>query len=220
MIQLTNGGTVVSAPAHHLERLRAEFEERHCILLPGFMEPGLLKSIQRGLDRSEFFEMIHERIGVELCLKPGTISAALEFLTNSQLLFKLIRRITGCGPIGCFSGRVYRMVSSSRHYASWHSDVADTRMIAMTINLSTDFYQGGVLQIRHHESKLILHEVANVGFGDAILFRVSPDLRHRISPVEGSAAKTAYAGWFQSEPDYASLAHAAFGRVQSAAIGG
>jgi hypothetical protein len=38
--------------------------------------------------------------------------------------------------------------------------------------------------------------VNNTGFGDAILFRISKDLEHRVTEVVGEVAKTAYAGWF------------------------
>lgn len=51
----------------------------------------------------------------------------------------------------------------------------------------------------------ILTELENTGFGDAILFRVDKNLEHRVSELQGSAAKTALAGWFESEPDYRAL---------------
>ena len=97
-------------------------------------------------------------------------------------------------------GALYRMHASDEHYDSWHHDCAHSRMIAVSINLSSDVYSGGVLQIRERESGAIVHEVANTGVGDAIVFRVSPDLEHRVTAVKGAVAKTAYAGWFCSEP--------------------
>ena len=68
-----------------------------------------------------------------------------------------------------------------------------------------EIYQGGVLMIREGETKRILTELTNTGFGDAILFSVDANLEHRVSDVEGTAAKTALAGWFESEPDYRML---------------
>ena len=97
-------------------------------------------------------------------------------------------------------GRVYRMIPGSGHYDSWHSDMIGHRMIGMSINLSPEPYSGGVFQLRERDSEQILYEVANTGLGDAILFRLADHLQHRITDVDGTIPKTAFAGWFQSEP--------------------
>ena len=46
---------------------------------------------------------------------------------------------------------------------------------------------------------------ANSGLGNAVMFQISPALRHRVSAVTGSHARTAYAGWFRSAPDFHDL---------------
>ena len=39
--------------------------------------------------------------------------------------------------------------------------------------------------------------------GDAIVFKLADNLQHRNTPLIGSVAKTAFAGWFRShQPDY------------------
>ena len=50
----------------------------------------------------------------------------------------------------------------------------------MSVNFSTGVYAGGVLRIRDRESGKIVSEVANVGIGDAVIFRLSDRLEHRI----------------------------------------
>ena len=97
------------------------------------------------------------------------------------------------------------MVPGGGHYDSWHGDEGFDRMVAMSVNLSSKPYEGGVLQIRDNNTAGILHEVANTGFGDAILFRIGPGLTHRVTTVEGSLPKTAFAGWFRSRPFYRDL---------------
>jgi hypothetical protein len=47
--------------------------------------------------------------------------------------------------------------------------------------------------------------VANTGPGDALLFRIARHLTHRVTPVDGTADKTAFAGWFRSEPEFIAL---------------
>ena len=138
-------------------------------------------------------------------MRPNFTNSLLHFLINNQSLFDVMQKITGCAPIGCFEGRVYRVVPNSGHHDAWHSDMVDHRLVALSINLSEEVYSGGVLQIRGRNSKRILCEVANTGLGDAIIFRLAGHLEHRITEVEGTVAKTAFAGWFKSQPSFLSL---------------
>jgi hypothetical protein len=78
-------------------------------------------------------------------------------------------------------------------------------MIAMSVNLSTEPYEGGVLQIRERESKEVLHEEPSPSPGDAIIFRLDESLRHRVTAVEGEVGRTAFAGWFKSRPSFAAV---------------
>jgi hypothetical protein len=48
------------------------------------------------------------------------------------------------------------------------------------------------------ESGTVLSEMVNTGQGDAILFRISHNLKHMVTAVTGSEPKTAFAGWFRS----------------------
>jgi hypothetical protein len=75
----------------------------------------------------------------------------------------------------------------------------------VSINLSTEDYGGGILQIRERESEKIVSEIPNLGSGDAIVFRLAPHLQHRITEIEGKADKTAFAGWFRARPNFLSL---------------
>jgi hypothetical protein len=100
---------------------------------------------------------------------------------------------------------VYRVAPGYGHYDSWHDDIVGDRMVAMSVNLSTEIYSGGLLQIREKQSKRIVQEVANVGFGDGVVFRLDDSLQHRITDIKGEVPKTAFAGWFQSRPDFLTL---------------
>ena len=105
----------------------------------------------------------------------------------------------------CFTGRIYRMNSGGDHYDSWHDDVSGHRLIALSLNLATQAHQGGVLQIRERASKRVLHEVVNTTVNDAIIFKISRELQHRVTTVEGTASRTAFAGWFRSQPSFRDL---------------
>jgi Rps23 Pro-64 3,4-dihydroxylase Tpa1-like proline 4-hydroxylase len=90
----------------------------------------------------------------------------------------------------------------SGHYDSWHSDVGQDRLVALSLNLGREPFEGGLLQIRRADSPEIIAEIANRATGDAVIFRIDPSLRHRVGPVEGHVPRTAYAGWFRSRPDF------------------
>lgn len=205
VVQLTQSATVVVAQSPKWERLRSEFRAQHGICFPGLFERRVLQSIQSRLDRADFYRREHPGIGVELCLGPDPTISLLHFLVNDFRFLQVIRQVTECGPIGSFTGRVYRVVPGLDHYDSWHSDTQDeTRMIGMSINLSRDLYSGGLFQLRRSDSTEILFEKANTGPGDAIVFRLAPHLVHQITTVGANAPKTAFAGWFVSRPTFTS----------------
>jgi hypothetical protein len=130
------------------------------------------------------------------------VPSLLNYLMNDPALFHLIQDLTGCPEIGCFTGRVYRLKPGGEFYDSWHSDLEGGRLIAVSVNLTSEPYQGGLLQIRRARSSTILEEVTNTTFGDAIVFRLADDLEHQVTGVTGSVAKTAFAGWFRTEPSF------------------
>lgn len=207
MIRIGRSATVTSDGENNLESLRARFNRQNYFLFPNLLEPELLDFVQVQIARGEFYERIHEGIGSnkELCMTQNSAFAALLLLMNDEKLFQIIQDITQCGPIGCFEGRIYRVIPGHGHHDSWHSDMAEHRLVGMSLNLSREHYCGGILQIRERESGKLVSEVANVGVGDAIIFRLSDTLQHRITDVEGEAAKTAFAGWFRAMPGFLSL---------------
>jgi hypothetical protein len=191
-----------------LDELRAQFRARSSVQLPGFLGPGFFDEVSVQAERAEFverhreFQFGHgegeEDVGfVEGTLRDGTPPEPLmSFLVNDPRLIELISAITGCGPIGRFDGRVYRMDPS--RYSGWHDDFGDNRMIAMSVNLTRELYGGGTLRLREKGSDRILHDTPNTGPGDALIFQISGDLEHCITPIEGTVSKMAFAGWFKS----------------------
>ena len=202
VLQLTRQGAVWHDRDRGLERLRDEFDERHLVKVPQLIEPQLLQWVDREIERAQFRERAHHAIATELCMQENACTGLLQFLVNDTGMYRLIEEVSGCRPISFFLGRVYRRLPNGRHYDSWHSDVHVERQVGMSVNLSADVYEGGVLEVRDADSERALASIANVGFGDAILFRIAPALEHRVSDVTGAFPKTAYAGWFGGARDY------------------
>ena len=211
MIQLKNTGEIIPPSPFYLRRLCRMFERNHYVHLRRFLETDLLTEIQTRIKLSKFYTRVHKNVSVESCMKHNVTFQLLQFLLNDPLFFRWVQHIAGCGPIGNFLGRVYQMVPGQGHYDSWHDDVFihidgfQNRLVGLSINLSFEVYEGGALQLRRRNTPRILREVSNVGFGDAILFRISPSFEHRLTPVTGKIPKIAYAGWFRSTPDFRDL---------------
>ena len=206
-IQIGKTGLLFDGLDERLDDLRQQFDREHYVRLPELLEPSLLSFIQTEIERGEFYERTHAGIksNKELCMKQNGVYGALLLIMNDERLFRVIRSITRCGPIGCFEGRVYQVIPGRGHHDAWHGDIAEDRLVAMSLNLSTEVYAGGTLQIRDSTSGRIISEAPNVGYGDSIVFRLSPQLQHRITEIEGTTRKTAFAGWFRAKPDFLSL---------------
>lgn len=208
MIQITKSGLVSGSTDAALDDLRARFDRQHCLRLRQFLHPELLGMIQRQVERAVFHERVHEGLHpppVDLRMEENPALSALLLLLNDPRLFTLVRHITGCTEIGCFLGTIYRMKSTLRHFDTWHDDLVEHRLVSISINLSTGVYGGGVLQLKDTSTGEVIHEVANTGAGDAIIFRLAPNLKHRISEVQGPVDKVALAGWFKAEPDFQTM---------------
>jgi hypothetical protein len=205
VVQITHDGTVVRATAEDVARAREHFSEKAYFRFAEFLHPALLGSLLDELDRTPFYHRVHDGIGTELCAASGLVSGTLELVLNDLALLQLVSTIIGHEPIGCLEGRIYRMVPGTDHHDSWHSDVGEGRLAALSLNLSRLPPEGGSLQIQRAGSSEVLDEVNNRIAGDAIIFRIDPGLRHRVLPVVGIAPRTAYAGWFRSAPDFRDL---------------
>ena len=201
VVRLTRSGPSISGSEGELARLRAHFEERQHLALPGFLDPALLDTL-RGKLAASGFARIDRDVGSELRPLDSAPYFALELLLNSRRVLELIPELTGCPRPACFTGRIYRRAPGESHVSRWHTDVnEDGRMVTLSINLSDAVYRGGTTLVREADTKRVVCELPNTGFGDAILFPIDPRFEHRVLDVEGDAPKTALAGWFNSKPD-------------------
>jgi hypothetical protein len=207
MIQLRKSSLV--ADPQDIERCKIEFREKHCVLLPKLLEPPLLDFLLERLEQGLWQDRVHDHIGNEVVLEDPSARGLLHFVANAPAFLNIVQEITGCGPLTQFGGRIYRFVPNSGHYDSWHNDNGNGRLVAMSVNLSLRGYQGGIFQLREWSSKRMLAEIANTGWGDATLFRISGELEHQVTEVTGEEPKTAFAGWFKSEDPNPFAGHSA-----------
>ncbi len=214
LASVTRHGFSSDATPAQMRSARVQFEQHDFLRLPGFIEPALLRVVQRALRRAAFKQRKYN-VGRDLTLSDNSLTNVFGVMMNDPKLFRVIRAITGCGRIGCFMGRVYQMVAQPGLAFNWHDDMLNDRKVAISINLSDAAYRGGTLQIRD-TSRGMRATVPNLGRGDAIIFRVAERLEHRVTPVIGKFPKTAFTGWFCSRPKYTSVHREMVARSESA----
>lgn len=199
MLQLTRDGLVIHGP---LDVLRECFMTNQCVVLEKLLDTALLENLQRQIAQAPWRSTTYGSVGTELTLdEPMTVHILL-FLLNRAEFLDVIRTITGCEEISDFHGRVYRLAAGPQSQLSWHTDIdlepQEQRHVGLSINLSTGVYGGGAFELRDRSTKAPLARINNTGIGDALLFRVSNNLEHRVTEVVGEVAKTACAGWFRA----------------------
>lgn len=194
MIQLTRNGVTGAAD---VAGLAEQFAREHTFRLRGLIHPDLLNMVAERLEQTNWSFRRDGDLGTEASPEDRIPADILNFAVSTPAFLETIRQISGMSGIRTFGGRVYRM-AKSEHRDKWHDDISESfgRMVGMSINLSPAPYEGGVFKLREMAAEKILLELPNSGPGDAIFFRISPELQHIVTPVESEAPKTAFAGWF------------------------
>ena len=206
MLRIERSGATLLGRVGDLARLRDQFDCSHFLRLPGLLSRDLLAVFQRRLDDAPFRPRVMDGTAVEDRLASARLELAMQFALNDPRLFSWIEQLSGCDPIGCFTGRIYRRDGvSGGHYVGWHSDVVEHRLVALSINLGRHPYAGGVLQIRERATGEIIAEVANRTAGDGVIFPITEALQHRVTQVEGSVPRLVLVGWFRAQPDFRTL---------------
>jgi hypothetical protein len=197
LIQLRASGLI--ADHVDVDQRHREFREHRWTRLPAVLEPRLLQYVGASIDRDAWSAHFEEGFDAHEVLSANAAAVKLlQFLTNWPSFLSVAGTITGAGPLTWFGGRMYRMRPHARHYDDWHSDNVEGRLFALSINLSPRPYQGGSLQIRRRGDNTPHIEIANTGTGDAILFDIADDLVHRVTDIEGTEPRIAFAGWFNA----------------------
>lgn len=202
MIQLQKSRVIVDP--NDVERLKSAFEKDHCVLLPKLLDSDLLHILRPRLEQRPWLSRPDKGIATDDTLDDKLAVELLEFVANTPDFLAAIREISGCADVALFRGRVYRFVPNTIHYDSWHNDLGmktSTRRVGMSVNLSLRQYAGGVFQLREADSKRIILEIANTGWGDATIFRISSHLQHQVTKVTGHEPRMAFAGWFRADED-------------------
>lgn len=207
-IQITRQG--MRAKADQMLRAKAEFEEKQIAMLPGFLEPALVHYLLRHVAAAQMtlkreIDSNQQEFGKSL-FTPLTEPAWFVFhlALNRPALFQLIAQITGCVTPENFFGRIHRSLPGTDQHIDWHNDLGDHRLIGLWVNISDSPWAGGLFQLREKSTERVIFELGGEAdrtmAGDAFIFRISPELEHRSTPVASGGARTVGVGWFREQP--------------------
>jgi hypothetical protein len=204
IVQLTLRGVIVHADAEHLDVLRAEFARQHFFRLPQLLEPELLDRILKALDSAPYSERRRNgELREDRLPRSSVANMTLHFVANCPTFIELISDITQL-PISSFRGRVFRRLAELGHYSGWHDDTfVPGRLAGMSLNLG-EGYRGGDLELRH-VGESSGEVIENRVLGDSVVFRIAPNLEHRVRPVDGTVFRRALAGWFYATDRFDAL---------------
>ena len=200
-IQLTRRGTFVDRDPTVIAAVRAEFDATHVVTLPAFVDAPLLAEVQTHIASGTFHSKIHKASGVEMCMEPNAAVWLLRFLMVSADVLRGVEALTGTDDLTSFFGRVYRLDPQTDQRHDWHDDLEDGRRLGFSLNVSTDRFDGGALQLRERDPERITATVFNTVPGDAVIFRLHENVQHQVHPITGTVARTVFAGWFRSGTD-------------------
>ena len=217
LVEITARGVTV-APRGEISRARGTFARRHGVRLPGLVAPALAAHFRDAIASAPFVERVDAEIDPPvhaLGLADDALHDELIFLLNDQRFFDVVERLAGRGRIGCYSGTVRTHVPGAGHHDTWHDDVGDDQMLTLSVNFSSESYQGGRVQVREEETGRVTFDATATGLGDGLLFEISPRLTHRVTDMEGTASRTVLSGWFHSRPSHRRWLAARFARLEA-----
>ena len=207
MIQLGRNGIEWSKD-DEWRALQEEMRTTHCVLLKDFLAPSLISLVRPLLTTNRFLPFEHVGQKGRILARERRLEATdplarlLTFCLNSTRLYRTVGDLTGLGEdIQYFFSRCYKMFPDSDDFQSWHNDCDDsggggTRLLGMSINLSTEPVQGREFQIRDRSGSRKVHRTIKSHFGAARLFRIDKRLEHRALPPKGTVPRLSCGGWF------------------------
>ena len=208
VVQYRRDGEVVVGSDAAIAEARAEFEARHVVPLPGFLDPELTEAVRRGIEREGFLDTGPEMTGrpagpamgayqgtkIAEDLRPGETTQLFEALSTNTALLEAFQRITGSPPLRG-AGRVFRILPTGVDLP-WHTDTEGGRVLDLAIGLSWEPVQGGLFEMRDPQTEAVFNEIPPLVPGDGLLIRLSDEIEHHFQGVRGDVPLCIYSGKF------------------------
>lgn len=198
-IILSPGGAIVDHDPQAADLWSAQFGLQHAAYFPDFLSGGLGDMIAKICESATFDREYVEGVGdrqIEISDRAG---AVLSLALRDRTLLAWLSRVAGQGDVTTASGSVARLAAGTAEALDWHDDRVEGRRLAITIDLSTQAFEGGTFEMRRKSSGEVVFAHTPSRFGSALIFQVRSDLEHRVLPVTAGGPRTTFSGWFLAE---------------------
>ncbi|HSX57263.1 MAG TPA: 2OG-Fe(II) oxygenase [Sphingomonas sp.] len=176
---------------------RAALLEQGAVSISPAWEDGLLERLLRICRDGAFAPETIARVGSRTFEQDDLAGRLIRFLLERRPFLDWAQGIAGCERLQHATGLVGEMAPASGQGLDWHDDQNDGgfRRLAVTVHLSDAPYEGGVFEIREKNSTRTLFRQASPPPGTMTLFRIGPDLHHRVTPVTKGGPRRVFGGW-------------------------
>lgn len=168
--------------------------------IPQFFSPELLTFFEKNILNQEFTPRQSVDDGVQMVFKELGLenkhTKLMYLLMQDQVLIQNLAQRTGLNDLKSCASRIYKFIPHGSNTFDWHNDLCHGRTLGFSVNLTREKFEGAKFMIRKKQDHSVSAEFHNTGYGDAILFKISAELEHCVSPLTGSTPRLAYAGWF------------------------
>jgi hypothetical protein len=168
-----------------------------------FISPKWADELSKQADLMTFGYTVHSKVDLyDYAITTGPVVPMLEDLLNQPCVLRKVEEWCGLKPrrLSRFVGRLY-MLGEECGTEDWHSDCLEpyARLLGFSLDLSPKPYAGGELTLRNKKDKSPCGRAKAEHRGEALLFRIDPNLQHRVLPIEGGDPRIAFVGWFIAE---------------------
>ena len=189
-------GATVDWDQEVTSRWAEAFQRNRAAYFPDFLEPRFGELVRQVCSAARFEEQFVEGVGGRMIEASNRASGMLALALRNRPLLEWLSKVAGRGELRSVAGSVARIGAGSRHELDWHDDRLEGRRLAITIDLSTEAFEGGEFIMRAKGTDTVCYRHRPARFGSALIFHVGRELEHRVLPVTSGGPRTTFSGWF------------------------
>lgn len=200
VVTISAHGRLSQSPRQVYATAATALQTHHALRLQRFFDPALAQELASSASVGRQSSRVVPAVdGVAIVTEPELVRR-LNALLNADPVLRIVEKIARLrrGSIAGFRGCIATRRRAAGHFSRWHDDIVsgEERVLALSVNLSHERYRGGALLIRKKSQPMRVRRYSNDQRGDALLFRVSKDVEHRVEAVRGAQSRTVFVGWF------------------------